>query len=128
MTLKITTENNTLVRVADLPLGAATVDVKANSRFNHKVTITRKAGPAIEVTGTGERTALLRSTSLDGSGLDELTIVVETEKDGGWVRPQLRSGGPYEIGTLSMLVVVAEAGDDSDFNDVIVTFNWRLPR
>lgn len=124
----VTTENNTLVRVADLPLGAATVDVKTNSSFNHKVTITRKAGPTIEVTGTGERAFLLRSTILSGSGLDELTIVVETEKDGGWVRSQLRSGGPYEIGTLSMLVVVAEAGDDNDFNDVIVTLNWRLPR
>lgn len=128
MTLKIATPNNTLVCISNLPLNSATVDVKTNSSLNHKVTITRKAGPTIEVSGTGERTALLRSTSLDGSGLDELTFVVETEKDGGWVRAQLRTGGPYEIGALNMFIVVAEAGDDSDFNDVVITLSWRLLR
>lgn len=128
MYVKTSLEDKTLVRISDMPLNSATLDVKTNSTFNQKVTITRKAGPAIELTGTGERTALLKTESLTGSGLDELTFVVETEKDGGWVRSTLRMGGPYEIGTLNMFVVVAETGDDSDFNDVVINLNWRQPR
>ncbi|KAM0702202.1 hypothetical protein Q7P35_011112 [Cladosporium inversicolor] len=33
---------------------------------------------------------------------------------------KLKSGGPYDIGRVQLLVVVAENGDDADFNDAVV--------
>ncbi|WP_073787936.1 fucose-binding lectin II [Streptomyces uncialis] len=41
---------------------------------------------------------------------------------------KLNNGGPYSIGTYNMLIIVAENGDDSDYNDAIIEFSWHTPR
>ncbi|MFF0561331.1 fucose-binding lectin II [Streptomyces sp. NPDC004266] len=33
---------------------------------------------------------------------------------------KLNCGGPYDIGTYNLMVVVAENGDDGDYNDSIL--------
>ncbi|MEU2253872.1 fucose-binding lectin II [Nocardia xishanensis] len=36
----------------------------------------------------------------------------------------MKRGGPYAIGSYHLLVLVAENGNDADYNDAIVEFSW----
>lgn len=38
---------------------------------------------------------------------------------------QITSGGPYTIGETQLVIIVAENGDDADFNDAIVQLTIR---
>ena len=42
------------------------------------------------------------------------------EADGEQKASQICSGGPYEVGVTQMAVLVAENGDNFDFNDAMV--------
>lgn len=46
-------------------------------------------------------------------------------KDGETLKPSaLNSGGPHVIGRQNILIIVAENGDDADYNDTVVQFMW----
>lgn len=40
----------------------------------------------------------------------------------------LNSGGPYRVGQYNLMVVVAENGDDVDYDDAVLEFSWYTPR
>jgi len=44
------------------------------------------------------------------------------------VSTKLNTGGPYLIGSYNLLIIVAENGDDSDYNDAILEFSWTTPK
>ncbi|MFJ7277595.1 fucose-binding lectin II [Kitasatospora sp. NPDC098663] len=120
----------TKVNTAEISLPAGvTVQVKAksNSKLTQKVTLKSKDGSVDTVfSGTGEKNAQLGETTITTGESFLLHAVFEFAGDDGVFQPsKLNSGGPYEIGRYNMLVVVAENGDDSDYNDTILEFSWN---
>ena len=47
------------------------------------------------------------------------------EKDEKQKPSTLKAGGPYDIGRVNIVAVVAENGDDVDFNDAVAQFVIR---
>eukprot|EP00026_Physarum_polycephalum_P020667 Phypoly_transcript_23403.p1 GENE.Phypoly_transcript_23403~~Phypoly_transcript_23403.p1 ORF type:complete len:123 (+),score=15.64 Phypoly_transcript_23403:144-512(+) len=110
--------------VAEVFLAAGTtttVTVKTNSPAVQKVELT---GPGVDhkFSGAGENT-LIGQCQLTGAGPFYATF--SFQKGGQSFPSMLQSGGPYVINEYHALIVVAENGDDSDFNDAILQFEWR---
>ena len=95
--------------------------VKTNSPAVQRVTVTKQGQAVYQFEGKGERNLIGQETFNGGSALDWTFEYGVSD-----FRPSsLRSGGPYAIGKSNFLIIVAENGDDSDFNDVVVQFDWK---
>ncbi|WP_331772745.1 fucose-binding lectin II (plasmid) [Embleya sp. NBC_00888] len=110
-----------------LPAGVSvTVKAKTNSRSTQTVKVTGDAGTDLTFGGSGETNTVIGQTTLTGQ--TKVTALFQYG-DGGAAKPSsLNSGGPYAIGSYNLLVIVAENGDDSDYNDAILEFGWYTPK
>ena len=107
-----------------------TIKVTTNSRHTQKITVTRNDEVLCVFAGSGERNAMTGQSTIVANGRASLRVKFEYQTDinGAWLKShQLKSGGPYTIGSYNLLVIVAENGDDSDFNDSILEFSWSTP-
>ncbi|WP_181799525.1 fucose-binding lectin II [Kitasatospora acidiphila] len=112
-----------------LPAGARiTVKAKTNSSLVQKVSVTSKDRAVdYQFTGTGERNTVSGQETFTGPS--QLSATFEYSDSAGVFKPsKLNSGGPYDIGSYHLMVIVAENGDDSDYNDAILEFSWHTPR
>ncbi|MFI5617927.1 fucose-binding lectin II [Streptomyces sp. NPDC051567] len=103
------------------------VKAKTSSRFIQTVKVTSADGSVdLRFTGSGERVSIGDATI---TGQSQITATFEYNDSDGTTRPSaLRSGGPYQIGSYNLMVVVAENGDDTDYNDSLLEFSWHTPR
>jgi hypothetical protein len=113
---KISVSKN--VATIDFPKGWATnvaVEVKSNSSFDQHVELDID-GSKKTVKGTGEQQSL--ETISVPEGTSKLVATFSYGKD---KKPsELQHGGPWDIGVMQLLMVLAENGDDEDFNDVVL--------
>ncbi|MGW3182916.1 fucose-binding lectin II [Kitasatospora sp. NPDC001119] len=112
-----------------LPAGAkVAVKAKTNSSNVQKVRLTSKDGVVdLAFSGTGEHNAVIGQQTITGQA--GLTAVFEFSDGDGVFKPsRLNSGGPYEIGAYNLMVLVAENGDDADYNDTVLEFSWYTPK
>lgn len=95
--------------------------VKVNSPSKQYVTLS--GGIRRQLSGSGESNSTLCDEPFSPT-TKEVQVVFEYDAGNGEKKAsKLRYGGPYEIGRFRMLVLVAENGDDSDYNDVVVEFS-----
>ncbi|XXY51802.1 fucose-binding lectin II [Sorangium sp. So ce269] len=124
--------NGNTCEINELPDGVTvTIRVTTNSRHTQKVTVTRNDEVLSVFAGSGERNAMTGQSTIVASSRAKLQAKFEYQTDinAEWLRSsQLKSGGPYTIGNYNLLVIVAENGDDSDYNDSIVEFSWITPK
>lgn len=106
-----------------LPSGVSiSLKAKSNSSALQRITINDGSQDILAFTGSGEGNSIIGQGTLTDK--TQLTIKFEFQQGGQWKGSVLNSGGPYVIGTYNMLIVVAENGDDSDYNDSILEFTW----
>ncbi|WP_437923885.1 fucose-binding lectin II [Sorangium sp. So ce291] len=124
--------NGNTCEIDELPDGVTvTIKVTTNSRHTQKVTVTRNDEVLSVFAGSGERNAMTGQSTIVASSRAKLQAKFEYQTDinAEWLKSsQLKSGGPYTIGNYNLLVIVAENGDDSDYNDSIVEFSWITPK
>jgi hypothetical protein len=96
--------------------------ITANSSFTQKVTLFTDSKELYVFEGRGERVLL---GSLQNQFDSPFKVKVEHQEGDKWLGSSLRTGGPYSIGSSNFLIVVAESGDDSDYNDIVVQFSWK---
>ncbi|KYF93816.1 hypothetical protein BE17_25105 [Sorangium cellulosum] len=124
--------NGNTCEIDELPDGVTvTIKVTTNSRHTQKVTVTRNDEVLSVFAGSGERNAMTGQSNIVASSRAKLQAKFEYQTDinAEWLKSsQLKSGGPYTIGNYNLLVIVAENGDDSDYNDSIVEFSWITPK
>ncbi|XXT15683.1 fucose-binding lectin II [Sorangium sp. So ce429] len=124
--------NGNTCEINELPDGVTvTIKVTTNSRHTQKVTVTRNDEVLSVFAGSGERNAMTGQSTIVASSRAKLQARFEYQTDinAEWLKSsQLKSGGPYTIGNYNLLVIVAENGDDSDYNDSIVEFSWITPK
>ncbi|KAL7911021.1 hypothetical protein GGI35DRAFT_478411 [Trichoderma velutinum] len=78
--------------------------------------------------GCGEGNAIIGDTRFQGGDLFFATFEYIQEDGSVFLPSKLNAGGPYDIGTYNLLVVVAENGDDSGYNDLILEITWYTPK
>ncbi|MGK3960925.1 fucose-binding lectin II [Sorangium sp. So ce118] len=124
--------NGNTCEITELPDGVTvTIKVTTNSRHTQKITVTRNDEVLSVFAGSGERNAMTGQSTIVASSRAKLQAKFEYQTDinAEWLKSsQLKSGGPYTIGNYNLLVIVAENGDDSDYNDSIVEFSWITPK
>ena len=124
--------NGNTCEINELPDGVTvTIKVTTNSRHTQKVTVTRDDEVLCVFAGSGERNAMTGQSTIVASSRAKLQARFEYQTDinAEWRKSsQLNSGGPYTIGNYNLLVIVAENGDDDDYNDSIVEFSWITPK
>ena len=124
--------NGNTCEIDELPDGVTvTIKVTTNSRHTQKVTVTRNNEVLSVFAGSGERNAMTGQSTIVASSRAKLQAKFEYQTDinAEWLKSrELKSGGPYTIGNYNLLVIVAENGDDSDYNDSIVEFSWITPK
>jgi Fucose-binding lectin II (PA-IIL) len=106
------------------PNTAIQVTATTNSPLAQQVTITDNNAVNLVFTGSGERTMIGQSTFSTSSPV-QATFTYQSTLNQGWLNSVLNSGGPYVIGRSGFLLVVAENGDDTDYNDCVLQFSWR---
>ncbi|WP_405188772.1 fucose-binding lectin II [Streptomyces anulatus] len=110
-----------------LPAGVTVhVKVKTNSKATQKVALTSKDGTVDhEFSGAGEKNMVIGETTITPGADSPFNAVFEYSGDDNVLKPsKLNCGGPYDIGNFHMVLVVAENGDDEDFNDTVLEFSW----
>jgi len=114
------------VATIDFPNNWATnvaLEVKSNSSFDQHVELDID-GTKKTVKGTGERASLETISVPEGT-----SRLVATFTYGGDKKPsELQHGGPWDIGVMKLLMVVAENGDDKDFNDTVLQVRGVVKR
>ncbi|WP_275462243.1 fucose-binding lectin II [Streptomyces noursei] len=111
-----------------LPTGVAiAVKAKSNASTTQKVTIKGHDGEVnLEFTGDGERNHIFGQETITLKSEAPLAAVFEYAIDGVFTASKgTNAGGPYDIGNYHILVLVAENGDDADYNDTILEFSWH---
>ncbi|AGP35920.1 hypothetical protein SCE1572_16265 [Sorangium cellulosum So0157-2] len=104
-----------------------TIKVTTNSRHTQRITVTRNDEVLCVFAGSGERNAMTGQSTIVANSRAKLQAKFEYQTDinAEWRKShQLKSGGPYAIGSYNLLVIVAENGDDSDYNDSVLEFSW----
>ncbi|WP_375494507.1 fucose-binding lectin II [uncultured Nostoc sp.] len=96
--------------------------ITAHSSFTQKVTLFTDSQELYVFEGRGERVLI---GSLQNQFDSPFQVKVEHQEGDKWLGSSLRTGGPYSIGSSNFLIVVAESGDDSDYNDIVVQFSWK---
>ena len=115
-----------VANVVSLPSGTPiSIKAKTGSSLTQKITITNSSGEIFSATGSGEGTTIGQSTITTDSALD---VKFEYLKNGQWCNSSLQAGGPYQIGNYNLLPIIAENGDDRDYNDSVVEFSWYTPK
>jgi hypothetical protein len=107
-----------------------TIKVTTNSRHTQKITVTRNDEVLCVFAGSGERNAMTGQSTIVSNSRAKLQAKFEYQTDinAEWIKSrQLKSGGPYTIGHYNLMVIVAENGDDGDYNDSILEFSWNTP-
>ena len=105
-----------------------TVRAKTNSSLTQTVTVTSPDGTVnLQFTGTGEHSTPIGNATITGQSQVTATFAY-TDASGNTIASKLNTGGPYTIGAYNQLLVVAENGDDTDYNDAIIEFSWTTPR
>lgn len=102
------------------------VKVKSSSKSEQHVTLRDKSGAVrLEFSGSGEN-QIIGEATVNTSENYQLDAVFAYAVADDIRNPSkgLNSGGPYEIGNYNLMVVVAENGDDNDYNDAILEFSW----
>ena len=66
---------------------------------------------------TGERTKN-EAVNLSPTA-KKLVLTFSYEENGKQKASELKQGGPYTIGRVQAVIIAAENGDDSDFNDAL---------
>eukprot|EP00026_Physarum_polycephalum_P018987 Phypoly_transcript_20800.p1 GENE.Phypoly_transcript_20800~~Phypoly_transcript_20800.p1 ORF type:complete len:204 (+),score=23.23 Phypoly_transcript_20800:33-614(+) len=113
-----------------LPKVPINVRVRTNSSFLQKVKV-QSASKNIDTTfsGKGENNLSAGVQNFTGDGTVITAVFDYVDNSGKTVPSQaLNAGGPYNIGSYNLLVIVAENGDDADFNDAILEFSWKTPK
>ncbi|WP_437596595.1 fucose-binding lectin II [Sorangium sp. So ce590] len=117
--------------IDELPDGVTvTIKVTTNSRYTQKITVTRNDEVLCVFAGSGERNAMTGQSTVVSNARAKLRAKFEYQTDinAEWLKSrQLKSGGPYVIGNYNLMVIVAENGDDGDYNDSILEFSWNTP-
>lgn len=123
--------NGNTCEISELPDGVTvTVKVTTNSRHTQRITLTRKDEVLCAFVGSGERNAMTGQWTIVANARAPLQAKFEYQTDinAEWLKSsQLKSGGPYTIGSYNLLVIVAENGDDADYNDSVLEFSWTTP-
>ncbi|BAY19293.1 hypothetical protein NIES2109_48890 [Nostoc sp. HK-01] len=96
--------------------------VTSHSQLTQRVTFFTDSQELYKFEGSGEKQLL---GSVQNRFDSPFKIKVESQGDGNWVSSDLRTGGPYQIGSTNFLIVVAENGDDTDYNDTVIQFSWK---
>lgn len=124
--------NGNTCEIDELPDGVTvTIRATTNSRHTQKITVTRNDEVLCAFTGSGERNAMTGQSTIVASSRAKLraTFEYQTDINAEWRKSsQLKSGGPYTVGNHNFMVIVAENGDDNDYNDSVLEFNWTTPR
>lgn len=124
--------NGNTCEIDELPDGVTvTIRVTTNSRNTQRITVTRNDEVLCVFAGSGERNAMTGQSSIVASARAKLRVKFEyqTDMNADWLRSrQLKSGGPYTIGDYNLMVIVAENGDDNDYNDSVLELSWSTPR
>ncbi|MDC0711850.1 fucose-binding lectin II [Stigmatella sp. ncwal1] len=123
----------TRTNVAEIVLPtSAKVHVKAktNSKNTQRIALKDKSGDVdLLFSGTGEGNSIIGDATFTGDSNSVLNATFEYSEGSGVFKPaKLNTGGPYEIGQYNLMIVVAENGDDSDYNDSILEFSWYTPK
>ncbi|WP_437562142.1 fucose-binding lectin II [Sorangium sp. So ce542] len=120
--------NGNTCEIDELPDGVTvTIKVTTNSRHTQRITVTRNDEVLCVFAGSGERNAMTGQSTIVANSRAKLQAKFEYQTDinAEWRKShQLKSGGPYAIGSYNLLVVVAENGDDSDYNDSVLELSW----
>ncbi|WP_437574362.1 fucose-binding lectin II [Sorangium sp. So ce887] len=123
--------NGNACEIDELPDGVTvTIKVTTNSRYTQKITVTRNDEVLCVFAGSGERNAMTGQSTVVSNSRAKLQAKFEYQTDinAEWIKSrQLKSGGPYTIGNYNLMVIVAENGDDGDYNDSILEFSWNTP-
>ncbi|WP_437964866.1 fucose-binding lectin II [Sorangium sp. So ce260] len=123
--------NGNTCEIDELPDGVTvTIRVTTNSRYTQKITVTRNDEVLCVFAGSGERNAMTGQSTVVASSRAKLQAKFEYQTDinAEWLKSrQLKSGGPYTVGNYNIMVIVAENGDDSDYNDGILELSWSTP-
>ncbi|GJN76037.1 hypothetical protein PLICBS_010148 [Purpureocillium lilacinum] len=101
--------------------------IKVNTTRTQNVTI-QADDEQFSATGSGESNKIIFERAFSPPR-KKFSITFKYDGGDGKLAPsKLKSGGPYNIGTYRMLVVVAENGDDSDYNDVVAEFSGHAAK
>ncbi|AUX31300.1 MULTISPECIES: fucose-binding lectin II [Sorangium] len=123
--------NGNTCEIDELPDGVTvTIKVTTNSRHTQRITVTRNDEVLCVFAGSGERNAMTGQSTIVANSRAKLQVKFEYQTDinAEWLKSrQLKSGGPYTIGSYNLLVIVAENGDDSDYNDSVLELSWSTP-
>ncbi|WP_437614402.1 fucose-binding lectin II [Sorangium sp. So ce834] len=123
--------NGNTCEIDELPDGVTvTIKVTTNSRHTQRITVTRNDEVLCVFAGSGERNAMTGQSTIVANSRAKLQVKFEYQTDinAEWIKSrQLKSGGPYTIGSYNLLVIVAENGDDSDYNDSVLELSWSTP-
>ncbi|TDC79694.1 fucose-binding lectin II [Streptomyces hainanensis] len=114
-----------------LPAGADVhVKVKTNSKHTQQVRLGRADGSVDHTySGSGDSNTVIGNNRITADGKQLYSATFEYSDGDGAMQPsKLNSGGPYDIGEYHIMVVVAENGDDADYNDSILEFSWHTPK
>ena len=90
----------------------------SNSGFRQIISTKVDDGTATEVQGAGEK-AWNADVTLPHE-TKKVVFAFSVETGGKKQASRLNVGGPYEIGPMQIAIIVAENGDDADFNDAVV--------
>ena len=109
------------------PNTPVSVLAKTNASAVQGIAITDGNSVNLSYSGSGQHNTVIGQSSVSTSS--PLTVTFTYQDPTGATRnSQLSQGGPYVIGSTNMIVVVAENGDDMDFNDCVLQFSWRTPQ
>jgi hypothetical protein len=122
-----TNKNEATITFAPGAAKGMTVLVKTNSSTEQHIQLNID-GTETSVVGSGERNTILKSIPLDPSVSKVTATFSYDDKSARKPSAGLNSGGPYAIGAYRTMVIVAENGDDADYNDAIVEINGYAPR
>lgn len=109
--------------IKNLPKNPIKLTVKTNSKHSQRVTV---KGEGIDYIffGSGEAKVIGTENITNAPSTITADFVSHSQADGTARPSTLKSGGPYDIGNYNLFVIVAENGDDSDYNDAVFEMSW----
>ncbi len=97
--------------------------VTTNSGNQQQVVASDGGSVNLTFSGTGQHNVIGQSSFTTNSTL-QVTFQYMDPASGAFSNSRVEAGGPYQMGNTNFLAVLAENGDDSDYNDAIVNFTW----
>uniref|UniRef100_A0A1Y1MMM4 Calcium-mediated lectin domain-containing protein n=1 Tax=Photinus pyralis TaxID=7054 RepID=A0A1Y1MMM4_PHOPY len=99
--------------------------VRTNSKSVQNVQI-KVDDQEFEASGSGERNTIIFDRTLDTPCKKISATFTYQVENGDKLESKLNFGGPYDIGRYKTITVVAENGDDADYNDAIFEVSGYL--